>query len=133
MVRKQSKSVPQTTTPNEDTPQETGGTINLGELRRTGKEVTRTTLERCLYKELKVKGYGTSRLECQALKLVEEGKSVKAVNTLEAKRTSVKKSTRIAKYRDVDIVNGLLEQEITQCRKEEEQSRNSYKKIKKQL
>ena len=122
-----------TTTPGQPLPPmdyTAGAALSPGKLLQKSREISDATTKRMLLEALESKKVGTYPIECQALKLSEEnGGASRALPNASGKS----KLERILAYRDPDKVEDVLKLKVKYARAKEEELRNEYKKIKKQL
>ena len=94
----QSRDLAQNLNPNDPTAQGNLAANNLGRLRKLAKEINQKALEKKLFLVLRSMGVGTTKIEAQALKLVEEGKSKAARMAKQDKANGFKIVDRIRNY-----------------------------------
>ena len=69
---------------------------------------------------------GTTEVEAQGLKIVEQGKGEDATKAVQDRANGISKRERIRDHRDPRIIVDLLTVKVNQCEREEKEQRRMY-------
>ena len=131
--RPKSVKMDQNKPPNETTVEETSSANNMGKLKKLAKEMNQKAINKKLFQTLKGLEIGTTRIEHQALKMIEEGKSQTAIMARGQKNKGIPLIDRVRSFRDKFLVKGLIEMKIRQCQLEEDETKKEYRRRKRIL